>query len=455
MSEAPLWQLSIVDLAARIRTRRVTAAQAVEACLERIACRDAALNAFTQVLADSARAQAHAADEEITAGRYRGPLHGVPVSIKDLIDMAGLPTTAASRVQADHVAQVDASVVARVREAGAVIVGKCSLHEFAYGTTGEDSAFGPTRNPWDLERSPGGSSGGSAAAVADGLCFASVGTDTGGSIRIPAAACGVVGLKPSYGEVPCDGIVPLSMSLDHAGPIARSVNDVWLMYRCLVGQTPVEPLIRADAPALRHVRLGIPEAYFFDLLDEEVRARFHEAAERLRGAGCELAPVRIRGAGLTASVYLHTMLPEATAYHAAMLEARPDAYTRPVRLRLELGRYVLAEDYVRAQQGRHYLRGSVDEALRSCDALMLPTLPIAAPRLGESAVRLGDRVEPVRHLTLRLTQLFNVTGHPAITLPCGRSEAGLPCGLQLVGRTGRTADLVRLAFACEARVSQA
>jgi aspartyl-tRNA(Asn)/glutamyl-tRNA(Gln) amidotransferase subunit A len=439
--------LPISRLAPLIASRQVSPVAITEACLEDIAARNGELNAFIEVLADAARAEALTAEREIAAGGWRGPLHGIPVSVKDLIDVRGTATTAASRVTGTGAAREDALIVRRLRRSGAVVIGKCNLHEFAIGTTNDESAFGPARNPWNPERSPGGSSGGSAAAVASGMSCASIGTDTGGSIRIPSAACGLVGLKATYGELPCDGIVPLSRSLDHVGPLARTVSDAWLLYDVMLGEAS-ESVVSRAAPPVAGVRLGIPRGYFLDLLDEDVRARFDEAVERLQQAGATTVDVSVPHAQLIAPVYLHIMLPEACAYHAATLESRPEAYTEGVRMRLEMGRYLLAEDHVRARMGAAVLKREVDEALESCDALALPTLPIPAPQVGEQTISIGGSEQPVRALMLRLTQLFDVTGHPAISLPCGFAR-GLPCGLQLAGRQQRTNELLALAIALE------
>ncbi len=439
--------LPIEELAPRLAAREVTSLEITRACLDAIARQDRTLRAFITVLADDALAQAVRADADIAAGRHRGPLHGVPISIKDLIDVAGVRTTAASRVRAAAVAARDAQVVTRLRRAGAIVIGKCNLHEFAFGTTCEESAFGQTRNPADLGRSPGGSSGGSAVSVATGMAYASIGTDTGGSIRIPAAACGVVGLKPTFGELPCDGVVPLSRSLDHVGPLARTVGDAWLVYTALRSSSARAPALAVPAP--HALRLGLPRPYFTDVLDDEVRARFDGAIERLRGAGAVISDVRLRHAADTPSAYLAIQLPEASAYHATALERQPQDYQPGVRQRLELGRYVPAEDYVRAQRCREVLRCEVDAALGGRHALVLPTLPIPAPRLGDSSVQIGGRAEPVRSLMLRLTQLFNLTGHPAVSIPCGTTSGGLPCALQVVGRINRTEDLLGVARACE------
>ncbi len=444
--------MNIEQFGRRLRAGELTAVRVTEECLRRIEADNPRLNAFIRVLADDALRQAREADKELAAGHDRGPLHGVPISVKDLLDMRGVPTTAASRVREGHVASRDATAIAHLRQAGAVLVGKTNLHEFAFGTTSEDSAFGPTRNPHDPTRSPGGSSGGSAVSVAGGMSLASIGTDTGGSIRIPASACGTVGLKPSLGEVSTDGVVPLSRTMDHVGPLTLSVADACLVYHALLGDPGVPPPAPMPVSGLR---LAVPRTYFCDLLDEEVRARFEEALARLRAAGAHIDDIEIRHAADIAPIYLHLQAADAAAYHATMLEAMPERYTPAVRLRLEMGRYVLAEDYVRALAGREVLRREVDAALAQHDALVLPTLPIPAPLLGANAVQIGSRSEPVRSVMLRLTQLFNVTGHPAISIPDGNTSSGLPCGIQLVGCRMQTDALLKVALACETWIRQA
>src|SRR5476649_2144 len=294
--------MTIEQFGRRLRARELTAVRVTDECLRRIEADNPRLNAFIRVMGDEAMRQAREADRELAAGRDRGPLHGVPISIKDLIDMRGIPTTAASRVREGHVADRDAPTIAQLRQAGAVIVGKTNLHEFAFGTTNEDSAFGPARNPHDPARSPGGSSGGSAASVAAGMAMATIGTDTGGSIRIPAAACGIVGLKPSFGEVSTDGVVPLSRTMDHVGPLAQSVTDACLVYHALLGDAHATP--PAPMP-ISGLRLAVPRAYFCDLLDEEVRARFEETLDRLRTAGAVVDDIEIQHAPDIATVYLH------------------------------------------------------------------------------------------------------------------------------------------------------
>ena len=438
--------MTIEEFGRRLRAREVTSVGVTEECLRRIEADNPRLNAFIRVTADDALRQARQADQELASGTDRGPLHGVPLSIKDLLDMRGLPTTAASRVREGHVAERDAPTIAHLRQAGAVFVGKTNLHEFAFGTTNEESAFGPALYPHDPTRSPGGSSGGSAASVAAGMALATVGTDTGGSIRIPSAACGIVGLKPTIGEVSIDGVVPLSRTFDHVGPLAQTVTDASLVYHALLGDIAGRPPVPAPVHGLR---LAVPRPYFCDVLDDEVRARFEEALERLRTAGVRIDDIEIKHANEIVPVYMHISMADAAAYHAATIETMPERYTKPVRMRLEMARYVLAEDYVRALAGRERLTREVDAAMAQHDALILPSMPIPAPPLGAATVPIGSTQEPVRYLMLKLTQPFNITGHPAIAMPSGLTHNGLPCSVQLVGQRPQTDALIRVALACE------
>jgi len=441
--------MTVEHFGRQLRAGDLSAVDLTNEILRRIEAEAGRLNAFIHVMADEARRQAAEADRDLAAGRDRGPLHGVPVSVKDIVDIRGIPTTAASRVRDGHVAVSDAPIIANLRQAGAVLIGKTNLDEFAFGTMSRDSAFGPVRNPHDVSRSPGGSSGGSAVSVAAGMVLASIGTDTGGSIRIPAAACGIVGFKPAFGEVSTDGVVPLSRTLDHIGPFARSVGDAWVMYHALLGARLTPPL---RVRPLAEVRLGLPRAYFLELLDADVRARFEEAVSKFRDAGARVEDVDIPHAYSTPAVYRHIHGPEGAAYHAKLLDAMPEKYMPTVRERLEAGRLVPAVDYLGALSERELLRTEVDAALSGCDALVLPTLPIPAPRITADTVAINGAEEPVRPVMLRNTQLFNLTGHPAISLPCGRTRDGLPCGLQLVGRRYETEALLGVALACEADV---
>jgi aspartyl-tRNA(Asn)/glutamyl-tRNA(Gln) amidotransferase subunit A len=435
---------TMAEAAAAMRAGRLTATDLVDLSLEAIATHNSATHAFILVDSAAARESAHQLDAERASGGDRGPLHGLPISLKDLIDVAGLPTTAASRLFADRVAGSDAPITQRLRAAGAVLLGKTNLHEFALGTTSEDSAYGPVLHPSDHSRSAGGSSGGSAVAVATGMGLASVGTDTGGSIRIPAAACGVVGLKPSKGDVPLKGVVPLSASFDHAGPLTRSVEDaawLWSILAC-------RPLYRVQPVALQGLRLGILSGYFAKPVEAQVAAAFDRACERLRKAGVVTSTVNFDGAARIATAYVNIVLPEGAAWHAPWLDARQDLYSPTVHGRFKSGRDVPAVAYLKALEECDMFRQGVDALLSSVDALVLPTLPIVAPISGQADLRIDGVDIPVRTAMLKHTQLFNMTGHPAISLPL--ETDGLPVGMQLVGPANDTARLLDIAAACEA-----
>jgi len=440
---------SLLEAARLLQRRELSAVELTRLCLQRIADSNDSLRAFITVTAAPALVEAARADEEIAKGRYRGPLHGVPVSVKDLVDVAATPTTSGSAVPPRHPTH-DAPVVANLRRAGAVVVGKTNLHEFAFGTTSDETAFGPVRNPRDRSRSAGGSSAGAAVALVEGMCYGSVGTDTGGSIRIPAAACGVTGLKPTYGEISAEDVVPLSGTLDHVGPLALTVADAAVLYRAMLdGDAGVDP---GDAAADGPLWLGVPVPYFLDKLDAGTREAFASARSALERGGHSVTDLSIGHAALTPDVYLHIVLPESAWYHGPLLERYADKYSPGVRLRLQMGRYVLGEDYLRAMHARSVLRRAVDRALEGLDALLLPALAIGAPPLGAASVAIGDRNEPVRAMMLRLTQLFNITGHPAIALPCGAGADGLPRSVQLVGHRGGTDRLLAVAAAVERQI---
>ncbi len=439
--------MTIREAAGQIRSGQIRAIDLVEASLAAIARDQPRTNAFIRVDAEGARAAGRRVDDELARGGVdRGPLYGIPISLKDLIDVAGEVTTAASRVLADRVAPADATVVVRLREAGAIILGKTNLHEFALGTTSEDSAFGAVHHPYNRSRSAGGSSGGSAAAVACGMGLASIGTDTGGSIRIPAAACGVVGLKPSLGEVPTDGVIPLSTSFDHVGPLAQSVDDAATLWAILAAR-PVPTLNRAAAPPLRLARL---RGYFDTPVAPDVRTAFEAALDRLVRAGATVTDVELPSARGVLEAYVTIALAEGTAWHATYLDTRGRDYTPMVRARFESGRQIPAVKYVEARDFCRRLRHDVDALFAQADALVLPTLPITAPLLGADDITidpaLGD-LTPVRTAMLKHTQPFNMSGHPAISLPL--PAAGLPVGLQLVGRLDDTPGLLAIAAACE------
>ena len=423
----------------------MTSVERVEAALAAIARDNERTNAFIRVDAESARAQARHADEEQRKGIDRGPLHGLPISIKDLIDIAGQPTTAGSQVLVDNIATADAPVITRLREAGAVLIGKTNLHEFALGTTCEDSGFGPVRHPLDPARSPGGSSGGSAVAVAMGMSAMSVGTDTGGSIRIPSSVCGLVGLKPSLGDVPTTGVVPLSTTFDHVGPLARNVADAAALWRVLAAR----PRDIVAPPDARWLRLAVLDGHFLKPLEPSVREAFDRTVDALRNAGVSIETRSLAATSTILDVYVRVVLPEAAAWHAKYLDERGDRYRPAVRARLLAGRDFTAVDYLSARESCEAFRVSVDLALHGVDALLLPTLPIVAPLIGQDDIVMDDVRVPVRAAMLRNTQLFNMTGHPAITLPMRMPADALPAGAQLVGSLDRTSTLLAMAASCE------
>jgi aspartyl-tRNA(Asn)/glutamyl-tRNA(Gln) amidotransferase subunit A len=437
---------TLTEAAALIASRTLSPVTLTRACLDNIAGKNDQLRAFITVTAESALADAARAEAEIAAGRYRGALHGIPVSLKDLVDATGTPTTSGSAVPPRQ-PSADAPIVANLRRAGAILVGKTNLHEFAFGTTSDETAFGAVRNPHDPTRSPGGSSGGAAVSIVEGMCYAAVGSDTGGSIRIPAAACGIVGLKPDVSDLSTAGIVPLSTTLDHVGPLTASVADAALAYFAMLdGEARLD---RVPAAAPRSLRLAVPVPYFLDKLDADVRRLFGETRARLAAAGHQISDVAIAHAERTGDVYMHISLPEASWYHASLIDRYADRYSPGVRLRIEMGRYITAEDYVRAMHARTTLQRSVDAALDGVDALLLPSLPIAAQPIGAASVDINGTAEPIRAMMLRLTQLFNITGHPAIALPCGNGVDGMPRGIQLVGHRRETPRLLAAAAAVE------
>jgi len=453
---ADLTSLTLSEASAQIRSGAVSSVQLTEACLARIDIYGPKLDAIITVMRKKALAQAQALDAERKAGRSRGPLHGIPIILKDNIDTAGTRTTAASAVYEDRIPAADATVVTRLKAAGAVILAKANLHEFAMGT-GDASYWGPARNPWALEYNTGGSSSGSGASVAAELAYGALGTDTGGSIRIPASFCGIVGLKGTYGLVPIRGIVPLTVSLDHCGPMTRTVADAALMFDAMTGYDPLditsvnhpnETYSTALTQPVSGLRLGVP-AYFYDTLNPEVNAAVQTAIRVLSGftQGAVEAQLpsflALGGAGLGGETY---------AYHQEMYERAPARYTVPVRRRLEALAQVQGGNgaaYVRARQSLEYLRRTVDDSFTNFDVLVTPTSRILPPLLMDL---LRAQRDPMANATAELaanTQPYDVYGLPAISLPCGFSQSGLPIGLTIAGPRFSEGKLLALARAYE------
>lgn len=441
---------TIATARARLRTGEITSLALTDASLAAIADRGSETNAFTRVHAESARAAARVADAQLRSGHDRGPLHGIPISLKDLIDEAGIPNTAGSKALDDRLPTEDAPLVKRLRDAGAVIIGRTNLHEFALGTTSEDSGFGPVRHPLDTSRVAGGSSGGSAVAVATGMGLASIGTDTGGSIRIPAGVCGVVGLKPSIGEVPTEGIVPMSRTFDHAGPLTLTVQDAAWVWQVIAARA-VSTVAPVRTNGLRLTRLI---GYFDNPIQPAVRAAFSTALARLTDAGITIGGAEITDADRISPTYVDVALPEAAHWHAPYLDSRKDRYQPTVHARISMGRTIAATAYLEGRDACARFTRQINALLEDCDALVLPTLPITAPTLGQAEIEVepSSGSLPVRGVMLKHTQLFNMTGHPAISLPIASDT--LPGGLQLVGRLGQTEQLLSVAAACEQVLGQ-
>ena len=406
------------------------------------------MGAYVTVTADGARAAAARAEREIATGGPRGPLHGIPMALKDLIDAAGLPTTASSRVRAGHVAERDSRVAERLGAAGAVLLGKTHTHEFAYGLTTPQ-----TTNAWDRDRVAGGSSGGSAVAVAAGAATFALGTDTGGSIRVPAALNGVVGLKPTYGLVPRTGVTSLSWSLDHVGPLTRTVQDAALVLAATAGHDPRDPAsVTGPAPDhfwqgddLRGLRIGVPRNHYFDRVTPEVEEAVRGAIARLAELGAELVDVEIPMARHIQAVQWGLMVPEATAYHEQSLRAAPDLYAADVRVLLEAGELTSAGDYLRAQRARSLMRDAWARMFDTIDVLAAPTVPMTAVAAGQETVEWADgTTEAVSDSYVRLCAPANITGVPALTLPVAHGDAGLPIGMQLMAAPFRDATVLRV-----------
>ena len=456
MASEELCWLPLERLAPRIAAREVSPVEAAEATLARIERLDPRLNAYQRVLAESALTEARTAEAEIQAGRYRGPLHGVPVALKDLFATRGVVTTGGSRILADWTPDHDAAVVERLRAAGAVIVGKTTLHEFALGGTSINPHYGPVRNPWDIERVPGGSSGGSAVAVAAGLATLALGSETGNSIRRPAAFCGVVGLKPTYGRVSRHGVLPAAWSLDHIGPFARSVRGAAMALDALSGPDARD---RASAPArppvgelrgrARGLRLGVLEGYFAGEIGLEAGAVWEQALATLTGLGLAARTVAAPAIQWTAVVSSTIMLAEAATYHGAWLDSRPHDYGADVRERLVIGRALTAADYLAAQRARQVIADEVARALRDVDALIAPTSLTPATPIAEGAAALGDRPYTVGPHFFNLWRLFSLLGLPVVSVPCGFTRSGLPLAIQIAGRPFEERTVLEIAAAYE------
>lgn len=448
---------TIEEAARRLRRGEISPVELMEMSLARIEQGNPRLNAFLAVTAETAKRQARAAERELRSGHARGPLLGIPVTLKDNFYTRGIRTTAGSKILADFVPKEDSEAAKRLAEAGTILLGKTNMHEFAYGITSENPHYGPVHNPWAPERVSGGSSGGSAAAVATGMCFASVGTDTGGSIRVPASLSGVVGIKPTFGLVSVAGTVPLAPSFDHAGPLARTVTDACIVLEAIAGNFP-KGTARPDYRRLRKnrprkIRIGWPKDYYFERIDSDVRRLVERAAQTLaKVLNARVAEVAMPRLAEAVEGSTNLIVTEASYYHESRgyFPARAMDYGDDVRGHLEYGANRRAVDYMRGIEQRREAIAEFDAAFERADVLVAPSTPIPAPRIGEKQVRAAEGHETtVRAELLRLTRPANITGLPAISIPCGFTPAGLPVGLQLIGPRWSEAKLLSLAWAYE------
>jgi aspartyl-tRNA(Asn)/glutamyl-tRNA(Gln) amidotransferase subunit A len=453
LTSSDLTQLTVEQAAAGLSGRVISPIDLIEATLDRIESVEPRINAFVTVFKEGARAEAKAAEAEIASGRYRGPLHGIPMAVKDLFDIAGSATTASSKVRSDYFPSIDAHVITRLKQAGAVAMGKAHTHEFAYG-----GITPQVHNPWDPTRIAGGSSGGSAAAVAAGEALFGLGTDTAGSIRIPSSCCGIVGIKPTYGRVSRHGVTPLSPSLDHVGPLAKTVRDAALALRVMAGHdagdsTSIDrstpDYLEGIEDGVQGLRVGIPENYFFDNCSAEVTSGVQELARHLEQGGARLVPFYVNDADIFSSVEFCIAMAEASSFHSDMLKERGHLYLDDTRARLEAGQTILATDYLHAVSLRERIAESWRDAFAQFDVALTPTLPTVAPRPAEEVVVWSTGFsESLDDSLTRLNCPHNLTGQPALTMRCG-FDRGLPYGAQFIGRSFDELTVFRAARTAE------
>jgi aspartyl-tRNA(Asn)/glutamyl-tRNA(Gln) amidotransferase subunit A len=446
--------LSIREAHESIRKGEISAAELLMACLDQIDSQDGKLNAFSsRANRDHLLQQVENLDRSVKSGAKLGILAGIPIAVKDIFFTKDLPTTASSKVLAGFQTDHDAFCVKRLREAGALIIGKTQTHEFAYGPTTVNEYAGPSRNPWNPDHVPGGSSGGSAIAVATGMCLGATGSDTGGSIRHPSAFCGVTGLKPTYGLVSRGGVLALSWSLDHAGPIARSVDDVAFLLQVMAGfdeqdpgsvDVPIPNYIEGIQQLPENIRIGVPREYFLDLLDAEVRTAFEVALDVFRNLGCSIAEVSIPHLRYALGAEVAIISSEASCYHKDMMRQRAADVSPNVRKELDAGMVLLATDYLLGQRVRRLISEEVEAAFQSVEIIATPTIPIMAPCIGQLKVNIAETTVSVLDAIWRNTYPTNLTGSPSLCLPCGFSETGLPISLQLVGRNFDELNLLQV-----------
>jgi aspartyl-tRNA(Asn)/glutamyl-tRNA(Gln) amidotransferase subunit A len=450
--------VTITEAAAALRSGKTTSAALTAAAFERIREMNPKLNAMQNLMEESAVARAQQADAELGRGTDLGPLHGIPIALKDLFATRGVLTTGGSKLFANHVPAYNDAVVDKLAVAGAVVVGKAGMHELAYGVTSNNIHFGAIRNPCDPECIPGGSSGGSASAVASGMVFMAMGSDTGGSIRIPAAYCGIAGMKPTYGRVSKYGVMPLGYTLDHMGPLARSVRDCALVLEAIAGHDPRDPttsrrpvpkLVPETGCSIRGVRIGLPENFYLERLSPDVDVAVRAAFYRAESLGADIVPVKVPDIAALNAVARVILLAEASAALEPYLTSRRGEIGAEVLALLDQGRLVPATDYINAQRLRRTMRWEFNQLWKQVDCLFTPTTPITAPRIGNTTVEIQGETQDTRLATTRFMRGINVLGLPALSIPCGRDQRGLPIGLQIVGKAYDEATVMRVGAAIE------
>ena len=458
MQANELCYLSITAAAGLLESGELSPVELVAAHLERIEQTDGRLNSFITLLADEAMAAATEAEGAVQRGEYRGALHGIPVGLKDLYYTKGVRTTVGSKIMREFVPDYDAAVTERFRDAGAVLMGKLQMHEFALGATSENPHDGPAHNPWDITRITGGSSGGSGSAVAAGQCMAALGSDTGGSVRIPSSACGIVGLKPTFGRVSRIGVFPLANSLDTVGPMTRTVRDTAIVMNAIAGydsrdassaNRPDEDFTRLLGQDISGMRVGLPQDYFYDVIDDEVRIAVQQAARILEGLGAHVEECSIPALNDSISISGTILLTEAAEIHLDNLRERADDFGADVRGRLEEGAMTPAVSYIAAQRARVEFNRKIAEAMKTYDILLAPTTAIGAPRIGDSVVEVGGVSEAKLAIMPRLTRPHNICGIPTVSVPCGFTSEGLPIGMQIAARAFEDAVALQAAYAYE------
>ena len=449
--------MTIVEAASKLRSKQVSSVELTRASIDSIARLNPKLNAFITVLEQPALRSARAADAELAGGKDRGPLHGIPVALKDVFETKDVRTTCGSVFLKENIPSRDCAVAEKLQQAGAVLIGKTGLHEFAYGITSDNPHFGTIRNPWGADRVPGGSSGGSGSAVASDQVFMAMGSDTGGSIRIPASFCGIVGLKPTFGRVSRYGVLPLDYSLDHMGPLVRSVRDAGIVLNALAGhdsrddtssRRPVKDYVPHPGASISGLRLGLSENFYFDRVDDAAAAGVRAMASTAQRLGAQILPVRVPDIAALNTIGRLILLVEASSCLAPYLDRR-DQFGKDVLALLDQGRLIPGTDYVHAQRLRRVMQAEFRKLFEGIDCLLTPATPTGAPRIGQTTVKLGDVEEDVRLASTRFVRGINVLGLPALSIPCGLDAEGMPLGLQIIGRAFEEDVILKVGAALE------